>query len=98
MMSAPRVNQIRLLSSDALAKAPKLMLAASCSAADAILIHPTQRPPATAQQRRYGEAAATAPFRPPFVPLTRTITLPPAFSTAAIAFLEAPATSIVIGI
>src|SRR5437762_247334 len=36
MTKAPKVNQIRLLSSDALANAPKLMLAASCSAADAI--------------------------------------------------------------
>src|SRR6516164_4982289 len=36
MIRAPRVNQIRFLSSVALEKAPKLMLAASCSAADAM--------------------------------------------------------------
>src|SRR5579862_4514858 len=45
MTSAPRVNQIRLFSSVALAKAPKLILAASCSAADAMttLPYPTGR-------------------------------------------------------
>src|SRR5689334_10093426 len=36
MTSAPSVNQIRFLSSSALAKAPQLTLAASCSAADAM--------------------------------------------------------------
>src|ERR1017187_1142080 len=37
MTSAPRVNQMRFLSSSALEKADQLMLAASCSAADAIV-------------------------------------------------------------
>src|SRR5580658_5048086 len=36
MTNAPSVNQMRFLSSSALAKADQLMLAASCSAADAI--------------------------------------------------------------
>src|SRR6267154_1578661 len=36
MIRAPSVNQIRFLSSVALEKAPKLILEASCSAADAI--------------------------------------------------------------
>src|SRR6266508_4161855 len=35
-MRAPRVNQMRFFSSSALANAEKLMLAASCSAADAM--------------------------------------------------------------
>src|SRR6516164_4373505 len=38
MTKAPRVNQIRLLSSVAFEKAEKFMLEASCSAADAIYI------------------------------------------------------------
>ena len=38
MTSAPRVNQMRFLSSSALAKADQLILAASCSAADAIAL------------------------------------------------------------
>ena len=38
--SAPSVNQMRFFSSSALAIAPKLMLAASCSAADAIVRSP----------------------------------------------------------
>ncbi len=37
MTSAPSVNQIRFLSSSALAKADQLILAASCSAADAMV-------------------------------------------------------------
>ena len=37
---APSVNQMRFLSSVALEKAEKLMLTASCSAADAMLDHP----------------------------------------------------------
>ena len=37
MTSAPRVNQMRFWSSSALEKADQLMLAASCSAADAIV-------------------------------------------------------------
>src|SRR5664280_1126163 len=37
MISAPRVNQMRFLSSSALEKADQLILAASCSAADAIV-------------------------------------------------------------
>ena len=36
MTSAPSVNQMRFLSSSALEKADQLILAASCSAADAI--------------------------------------------------------------
>ena len=37
MTSTASVNQIRFLSSVALAKAPKLMFAASCSAADGMV-------------------------------------------------------------
>src|SRR5271163_1377371 len=40
MTSAASVNQIRLFSSVALEKAEKFMLAASCSAADAIMPYP----------------------------------------------------------
>ena len=36
MISAPSVNQMRFFNSSALAKAEKLMFAASCSAADAM--------------------------------------------------------------
>jgi hypothetical protein len=36
MTNAPSVNQMRFLSSSALAKADQLILAASCSAADAM--------------------------------------------------------------
>src|SRR5262249_16913608 len=36
-ISAPRVNQMRFLSSSALAKAPRLILAANCSAAEAMV-------------------------------------------------------------
>ncbi len=38
MTKAPRVNQMRFLSSSALAKADQLILAASCSAADAMAV------------------------------------------------------------
>jgi len=38
MTSAPSVNQMRFLSSSALEKADQLILAASCSAADAIAL------------------------------------------------------------
>src|SRR5271165_4274419 len=38
MTSAPNVNQMRFLSSSALAKADQLILAASCSAADAMVL------------------------------------------------------------
>src|SRR5919107_820293 len=39
-MRAPRVNQMRFFSSSALAIAPKLIFAASCSAAEAIVVSP----------------------------------------------------------
>src|SRR4051794_31458852 len=43
MTSAPSVNQIRFFSSVAFEKAPKFMLAASCSAADAMMSYPWPR-------------------------------------------------------
>src|SRR3712207_2658452 len=39
-MRAPKVNQMRFFSSSALAMAPKLIFAASCSAAEAIMVSP----------------------------------------------------------
>ena len=92
MTSAPSVNQIRFLSSVALEKAPKLILEASCSAADAIWDLPGWT---YLSGLRLGSAASAAapPWRRPSSILTST--LPPAFSTAAIAALEAPATLIV---
>src|SRR5438132_1124363 len=44
MTSAPSVNQMRLFSSVALENAERLMLAASCSAADAMCPFPTRKP------------------------------------------------------
>src|SRR5258708_5069091 len=51
-MSAASVNQMRLLSSVALAKTEKLMFAASCSAADAIYVILKPRGPARRLQHR----------------------------------------------
>ncbi len=96
------MNQMRFFSSSALAKAAKFRFAASCSAADAMVCalndarrlnagHASggqaSRSRAAAGSGRMwggGHASATAP---------RIVTEPPAFSIAARADLEAPATS-----
>ena len=59
--SAPRVNQIRFLSSSALAKAPKLMFAASCSAADAMVPSSDASSDATLDHASGGLAIARGP-------------------------------------
>src|SRR5258706_14783548 len=89
MSSAPSVNQMRFFSSSALANAEKLRLAASCSAAE------TMQAPAATYERPphapYGDQAAFSPSAG--FGGARILTEPPAFSTAAIADLEAPTTS-----
>jgi hypothetical protein len=51
------VNQIRFFSSSALAKAPKLMLAANCSAAETIFKAFSRRPSPASRPYRCGRAA-----------------------------------------
>src|SRR5262245_13422743 len=97
----PRVYQIRCLSSVALASAPKLMLEASCSAADAMRQAPLMRSAAymvsAARPLQVPDPEGVEhlqAFASSFFGLgVFTMTEPPSFSTAAIADLEAPATS-----
>src|SRR6185437_14746243 len=60
MTRAPSVNQIRFFSSVAFENAPKFMLAASCSAADAMMSHPWPR---CGPYRRTGGTAPRSPAR-----------------------------------
>src|SRR4051794_31344628 len=60
MTSAPSVNQIRFFSSVAFENAPKFILAASCSAADAMVSYPW---PQCGPYRRRGGAGSAPPTR-----------------------------------
>src|SRR3954454_5028003 len=60
MTSAPSVNQIRFFSSVAFENAPKFILAASCSAADAMMSYPWPR---CGPYRRRGGAGSAPPTR-----------------------------------
>src|SRR5579863_932464 len=118
MTNAPSVNQMRFLSSSALAKADQLILAASCSAADAMAdslrgapqgrrlileyISPASRRPALAQgPLPYGSLRRQTPPRRIAAPheaeggasWRNVLRLPPAFSIAAAALLDAASTS-----
>src|SRR5205823_1133110 len=78
MTSAPRVNQIRLLSSVAFENAPKLMLAASCSAADAMYPSYPKRArarPFTARIGRYLLVVGRLPLWPTLALLRRGLRL-----------------------
>src|SRR5262252_4034408 len=111
MTSAPRVNQIRFLSSVAFENAERLMLAASCSAADAMDLFPgpkraysnlLRRDPVAAPYSssavlRFGRRLRFSGSAAGSSGLASRTTLPPAASTALTAASEAPATSIVIG-
>src|SRR5579872_2176971 len=78
---------MRFFSSSALASAEKLRLAASCSAAEAMVLKLRLPPPDGSDL--YRDQAACSP-----VPRAgaRIVTEPPAFSTASTAGLEAPHT------
>src|SRR6516225_5676966 len=79
---------MRFLSSSALANAEKLRLAASCSAAEAMVVKlPLAAPPMDFDL--YRDQAACSPASRAGAKI---VTEPPAFSTAATADLEAPHT------
>src|SRR5512137_1587073 len=99
-MSAPRVNQMRFLSSVAFARTPKLRFDIACSAADAmryLLSTAAHRCPC-APQRRPDPDLGLCPARgkghsdAASAGAAVTVTLPPAACTAAIAAAEAPET------
>src|SRR5271166_4687478 len=60
MTNAPSVNQIRFLSSSALAKADQLILAASCSAADAMVLSERRPDPSAPVQNGVPAASSGA--------------------------------------
>src|SRR6266496_6483881 len=92
-MSAPSVNQMRFLSSSALASAEKFRLAANCSAAETMRQLSSSAAPFAQGRAPRGLYRAQAAVSPVCGFGASTVTEPPAFSTAATADFEAPATA-----